>query len=595
MLPRASSLAGSSLVAASSSRLRPAPLLAAAPITPTAAAASRTAAAPSPPPLPRRHHRTTPVAASSSNLDLSALEVPDIDADVLSHQAALGAAFDDEGTFAVTFDNTPQVLSALRSGAALADRSHALSRVRVAGPGALEFLHGQTTQDIRRFLAQPGTGCEAAVVTPQARCLDLLTVLRTGEESFLLLGTGGEAGAALLARLQKFVFKGDQVAVGDVSGPTRVFSLLGPRAAAVLRELAGDAAAPVAVEERPEQEEEVRPGAPPKPKTYSPAPFGAHVTLNFRGAPVLVISGSGLSSPGFTLLADESVAADLYAALALPRPPATDGATKAQPPLCTPMGEADWQRARVTQGRPAHGAELTTDTNPLEAGLYHAVSVAKGCYVGQEALGKMASVAAAGPRRQLWGVQLSDAASPGDLLYAADERAAKAAGLGGGEGEEGEKAGGGGGAAAQQGERRPIGVLTSAVDLLDNGHFGLALLRCRASGGKGKGAATLPLQGLALRLRSAESGPAARVVDVPYASRVFAEGCGPVVAEEEEGVEGGEGSLAEREAAALAAKAKAKEEADRARAERLALAQAKIDAWKRQQQQQQQQQQKGGG
>lgn len=55
------------------------------------------------------------------------------------------------------------------------------------------------------------------------------------------------------------------------------------------------------------------------------------------------------------------------------------------------MGEADWERARITQGRPAAGAELTEDYNPYEAGLCHAVSVSKGCYIGQETLAKVGS------------------------------------------------------------------------------------------------------------------------------------------------------------------------------------------------------------
>lgn len=40
-------------------------------------------------------------------------------------------------------------------------------------------------------------------------------------------------------------------------------------------------------------------------------------------------------------------------------------------------------------GRPKPGAELTADFNPLEAGLYHAISVNKGCYIGQETIAKV--------------------------------------------------------------------------------------------------------------------------------------------------------------------------------------------------------------
>lgn len=54
-----------------------------------------------------------------------------------------------------------------------------------------------------------------------------------------------------------------------------------------------------------------------------------------------------------------------------------------------PMGSAVWEHVRILNGVPRPGAELTEAVNPLEAGLYHAVSLAKGCYIGQETLAKV--------------------------------------------------------------------------------------------------------------------------------------------------------------------------------------------------------------
>ncbi len=45
-------------------------------------------------------------------------------------------------------------------------------------------------------------------------------------------------------------------------------------------------------------------------------PYGSHQLLKFKTGPVFVAVGSGLSVPGYTLVADESVAGDLYALLA---------------------------------------------------------------------------------------------------------------------------------------------------------------------------------------------------------------------------------------------------------------------------------------
>ena len=45
-------------------------------------------------------------------------------------------------------------------------------------------------------------------------------------------------------------------------------------------------------------------------------PAGSHTLVNFGGSPVIVAVGSGLASPGYTLIADEAVAGDLWKLLA---------------------------------------------------------------------------------------------------------------------------------------------------------------------------------------------------------------------------------------------------------------------------------------
>jgi tRNA-modifying protein YgfZ len=54
-----------------------------------------------------------------------------------------------------------------------------------------------------------------------------------------------------------------------------------------------------------------------------------------------------------------------------------------------PMGTESWEEARICCGLPVPGRELTELYNPLEAGLCHATSLNKGCYVGQETLAKV--------------------------------------------------------------------------------------------------------------------------------------------------------------------------------------------------------------
>lgn len=95
--------------------------------------------------------------------------------------------------------------------------------------------------------------------------------------------------------------------------------------------------------------------------------------------------------------------------------------TRPPPPTqgCIPMGSSGWERQRVLQGCPASGSELTLDYNPLEAGLSAAVSLDKGCYMGQETLAKVSNLNAI--KQRLMGVQLDKEVQPGAVVMVVEE------------------------------------------------------------------------------------------------------------------------------------------------------------------------------
>ena len=62
------------------------------------------------------------------------------------------------------------------------------------------------------------------------------------------------------------------------------------------------------------------------------------------------------------------------------------------------------------QGKPKPNHELTTDYNPLEAGLWDAISFDKGCYIGQETIARLNTYK--GVKQRLWGIKF---ASPVNL------------------------------------------------------------------------------------------------------------------------------------------------------------------------------------
>ena len=75
--------------------------------------------------------------------------------------------------------------------------------VRVAGPDAADYLQRMVSNDVASLA--PGDSCEALLLTPKARIIAPLRVLRRADEDFLLL-TEPELGDRVAAELQRMRF-----------------------------------------------------------------------------------------------------------------------------------------------------------------------------------------------------------------------------------------------------------------------------------------------------------------------------------------------------------------------------------------------------
>ncbi|MGH2995224.1 MAG: YgfZ/GcvT domain-containing protein [Gaiellaceae bacterium] len=84
---------------------------------------------------------------------------------------------------------------------AVAERRRAF--VRVAGPDAEEYLQRMLSNDVASL--EPGGSCEALLLTPRARVIAPMRVLRRGPDDFLLL-TEPELGETLRAELVRMRF-----------------------------------------------------------------------------------------------------------------------------------------------------------------------------------------------------------------------------------------------------------------------------------------------------------------------------------------------------------------------------------------------------
>ena len=108
-----------------------------------------------------------------------------------------------------------------------------------------------------------------------------------------------------------------------------------------------------------------------------------------------------------------------------------------------PLPELERQRRRIALGLPAAGAEINDETNPFELGLADRVSLAKGCYVGQETLARLATYDGVKQQLRRWFMPASPKAGatapgPGSTLRDAEGQRAgqvtSALALPGGEG-----------------------------------------------------------------------------------------------------------------------------------------------------------------
>ncbi|MFM7447311.1 MAG: YgfZ/GcvT domain-containing protein [Leptolyngbyaceae cyanobacterium] len=342
-------------------------------------------------------------------------------------QLQMGALFAPDDLVPLSFGNDGVALQAARQGVALCDRSH-WGRVEVGGSDRQAFLHNQSTNNLNGL--QPGEGCDTVFVTPTARTIDLATAYVMDQDILAVLSPNRKD--YLLTWLDHYIFFGDKVTLTDVTNQTALFSLIGPESRALFAQL----------------------GISLDPE----APTASHSLVQLAGQPVRLAVGSGLGLTGYTLMMAAEQAATVWSALA------QAGAV--------PLGERVWEQLRIEQGRPRPDRELTEDYNPLEAGLWHAVSFNKGCYIGQETIARLDAYK--GVKQQLWGIRLEGKPELGQPITQGEEK---------------------------------IGVLTSLTES-ENGPIGLAYIRTKAGGA-----------GLTVTV----DGNPGVVVEVPFLTREKAE------------------------------------------------------------------------
>jgi folate-binding protein YgfZ len=268
--------------------------------------------------------------------------------------------------------------AALRHGAGLIERRD-VGRIALTGADRRSYLQGLLTNDIE--LLTPGTGCYAAMLTAQGRMMTDMRVLELGDS--VLLDVPLPLTAAIRDHLERFVFSED-VQVQDVTSARAAVGIYGPRALDVLMAAGMDGDVPF--------------------------PLFGSTRVRIAGVAVAIVRSDDAGVAGYEALLPVAESGVLVAALLAAGAVAVDaGAAEA---------------VRIESGRPRFGADMDTDTIPLEAGIEaRAISRSKGCYVGQEVIVRVQDRGHGRVAKRLSGLVLDAGAPapvPGTLIRSGD-------------------------------------------------------------------------------------------------------------------------------------------------------------------------------
>ncbi|MGH7999424.1 MAG: YgfZ/GcvT domain-containing protein [Brasilonema sp.] len=295
-------------------------------------------------------------------------------------------------------NNDAAAIQAVQNSVAVCDRSF-WGRIKVSDGDRLRFLHNQSTNDIQSL--KPGQGCDTVFVNSTARTLDLVTAYILEDTVLLLVSPNRRE--FLIQWLDRYIFFADKVQLTDVTDETATLSLIGPESDTVVEKLGAE--------------------------SIIGQPYGTHISIPGVSEGFVAV-GSGLASPGYTLILPASSKEEVWSQIL------EAGAV--------PIGDRSWEMLRILQGRPAPDQELTEEYNPLETGLWQTISFNKGCYIGQETIARLNTYK--GVKQHLWGIYLSGPAESGSVITIGDEK---------------------------------VGKLTSYTKTVD-GHFGLGYIRTKA-------------------------------------------------------------------------------------------------------------------
>lgn len=242
--------------------------------------------------------------------------------------------------------SSASIAAATRSAAWIDRSSHGI--LTLNGADRIDLLHRLTTNDLRDL--RPGHGKHTVLLTDKARIIDVIGILHEADASYLLCSPGQSTVA--LQWLRKYIIM-DDVSLKDESSIYDIIEICGPRSAEVVESLFGVSVGAYALDQ--------------------------WCRIDIDGASVIITRQPSACEVSYWIIAPTETAAMLRENLSQHQE------------LLPKLTDDESEYVRIIGGMGKHGHEWTDAFNPLEAGLLHLTSFAKGCYIGQEVVARLDS------------------------------------------------------------------------------------------------------------------------------------------------------------------------------------------------------------
>lgn len=250
--------------------------------------------------------------------------------------------------------------AAIRKGVAVMDAPHR-GVVILTGKDRLSFLHNKVTNDTNRL--QPGQGCYAYLLNLKGRITMDMNILQTEEAT--LVEMDHRLTSLFVEQMEKFIFTED-VRVLNGSEQLGRLSVIGPRAGELLKKVM-DAGV----------------------ETLD-APL-RHARRLLGKATVTVFRNDLCGQQQYELIVPRDQLVGLWEILHEAGGHGHDGGEGDTSMTMRAIGWSAFNTARIEAGTPLFGIDITDNHLPMETGHWYlrAVSVTKGCYLGQEIVARM--------------------------------------------------------------------------------------------------------------------------------------------------------------------------------------------------------------